>query len=248
MTTTGTQPVAVVTGASAGIGQATAVLLARQGYRVAGLARTKGESRDQITYYQTDLAIVEQIQAAFSRIADDFGRVDILINNAALQVCKPFLELSPEDWDMTHAINVRAIALAAVEAIKLMPGGVGSIVNVASVHSLATAPNIAAYAASKGAVLALTRAMAIELAPHIRVNAVLPGAVDTAMLTSGFERSGDPQAARDYLEKQTVMGRIGKPEEIGEAILFLSDNRRSSFITGQSLVVDGGALARLSTE
>jgi len=247
MTKANAQPVAVVTGASAGIGRAAALLFVEHDYHVINLSRTSGVDDPRISHYAVDLSIAEEIRIVFQKIADDFGRIDVLVNNAALQICKPFTELTADDWDQTYAVNVRAISFASSKAVKQMPKG-GALVNVASVHSLATSSNIAAYAASKGAVLALTRAMAIELAPHIRVNAVLPGAVDTAMLSSGLERSNNPQAARKYLEKHTVMGRIGKPEEISEAILFLADNNRSSYITGQSLVVDGGALAHLSTE
>ena len=125
--------------------------------------------------------------------------------------------------------------------------------NVSSVHAIATSANIAAYAASKGAMLALTRALAIELAPdQIRVNAVLPGAVDTPMLHSGLSRGhlrGDNVLELvQQLGSKHVMGRVGQSQEISEAIYFLADNNRSSFITGQALVVDGGATCRLSTE
>ena len=119
-------------------------------------------------------------------------------------------------------------------------------------HAIATSSNIAAYAASKGALLALTRAMAIELAPdNIRVNAVLPGAVDTPMLRAGLNRENTQdhniEISMRNLEKKHVIGRVGQPEEIGQTILFLADCQ-SSFITGQSIIVDGGATARLSTE
>jgi NAD(P)-dependent dehydrogenase (short-subunit alcohol dehydrogenase family) len=122
---------------------------------------------------------------------------------------------------------------------------------VSSVHAIATSKNIAAYATTKGGLLALTRALAIELAP-IRVNAVLPGAVDTPMLRSGLQRGhlqgDDTEDLVKELENKHIMGRIGKPSEIAEAIYFLSDRDRSSFMTGQALVIDGGATARLSTE
>jgi len=129
----------------------------------------------------------------------------------------------------------------------------GSIVNVGSVHAIATSANIAAYAASKGALSALTRALAIKFAPdQIRVNAVLPGAVKTDMLLAGLQRghlSGDrPDQLLDNLGRKTVMGRVGTSEEIARAILFLADANQSAFMTGQSLVIDGGATARLSTE
>jgi NAD(P)-dependent dehydrogenase (short-subunit alcohol dehydrogenase family) len=125
----------------------------------------------------------------------------------------------------------------------------GAVVNVASVHAFATSRNIAAYAASKGGLMAFTRAAALELAPHdVRVNAVLPGAVDTPALRDGLGRSGAATAAEANLIGRTPLQRIGRPSDIAHAILFLADHQRSSFITGQGLVVDGGALTRLGTE
>jgi glucose 1-dehydrogenase len=126
-------------------------------------------------------------------------------------------------------------------------------VNVSSVHAVATSADIAAYAASKGASQALTRAMALEFARDgIRVNAILPGAVDTPMLHAGLMRGHVQGASVEErmadLGRRTVMGRVGKPEEIARAILFLADSEQSSFMTGQSMIVDGGATARLSTE
>ncbi len=127
------------------------------------------------------------------------------------------------------------------------------MVNVSSVHAIQTSANIAAYAASKGGLLALTRAMAIEFAPdNIRVNAILPGAVDTQMLRSGLGRGhvgdGNINQRLENLARKTVSGKVGLPEEIAAAIHFLADQEQSSFMTGQALVVDGGATARLSTE
>ena len=151
------------------------------------------------------------------------------------------------------ACNVRSIFLSVQKALPLLTRSGGAIVNVSSVHAVATSVGIAAYAASKGALLALTRAMALEFGESgIRANAVLPGAVDTPMLHAGLSRghlSGDNvrQLVRG-LGKKHVMGRVGQPKEIGQTILFLADNDRSSFMTGQALVVDGGATARLSTE
>jgi NAD(P)-dependent dehydrogenase (short-subunit alcohol dehydrogenase family) len=126
-------------------------------------------------------------------------------------------------------------------------------VNVSSVHAVATSSNIAAYAASKGGLLALTRAMAVEWAmDNIRVNAILPGAVDTPMLRAGLNRGhltgGTVIDRLENLARKTVNGRVGLPEEIAHAIYFLADNSQSSFITGQAMIVDGGATARLSTE
>jgi NAD(P)-dependent dehydrogenase (short-subunit alcohol dehydrogenase family) len=151
------------------------------------------------------------------------------------------------------ASNLRSIFLTAREGYPLLRAARGAIVNVSSVHAVATSVEIAAYAASKGGSLALTRAMALEFARDgVRVNAVLPGAVDTPMLHAGLMRGhvqgGTLEERMADLASRTVMGRIGAPEEIARTILFLADSTQSSFMTGQSIVVDGGATCRLSTE
>jgi NAD(P)-dependent dehydrogenase (short-subunit alcohol dehydrogenase family) len=177
-----------------------------------------------------------------------------LVNNAAVQIAKPLLETSAEEWDTVMGSNLRAVFLSVKLAHPLFKAaGGGAIVNVSSVHAIATSANIASYAASKGGLLALTRAMAIEFAPdQIRVNAILPGAVDTPMLHAGLSRGhvggGTLPERLENLASKTVIGRVGKPEEIARAIYFLADHHQSSFMTGQALVVDGGATARLSTE
>ena len=155
---------------------------------------------------------------------------------------------------MVMESNLRSVYLAIRHAYPLLKAdGGGSIVNVGSVHAVATSANIAAYAASKGALLALTRALAIEFAADkVRVNTIQPGAVDTPMLRSGLNRGhlqGDStmELVR-ALGARHVIGRVGQPDEIGRAILFLADPTWSSFVTGQALTVDGGATSRLSTE
>jgi glucose 1-dehydrogenase len=171
-----------------------------------------------------------------------------------MQISKPLLQTSVEEWDAVMASNLRSVFLSVKLAHPLFKaGGGGAIVNVSSVHAVATSANIAAYAASKGGLLALTRAMAIEFAPdNIRVNAILPGAVDTPMLRAGLNRGhvsgGDIQTRLDNLARKTVNGRVGQPVEIAHAIYFLADEKQSSFMTGQAMIVDGGATARLSTE
>jgi NAD(P)-dependent dehydrogenase (short-subunit alcohol dehydrogenase family) len=179
--------------------------------------------------------------------------LDVLVNNAAYQIAKPLIETTVEEWDLVMASNLRSVFLSAKLAHSLLKMHGAAIVNVSSVHAIQTSANIAAYAASKGGLLALTRAMAIEFAPdNIRVNAILPGAVDTPMLRAGLGRGhvghGDMQERLDNLARKTVNGRVGTPEEIAHAIYFLADNEQSSFMTGQALVIDGGATARLSTE
>ena len=246
--------VALITGVSSGIGSATAKLFAQEGWHVIGVARRKMSKLEGINHYISgDVSKVFDVQRIFDEITNEEGRIDALINNAGIQICKLLVETTIDEWDAIMNTNVRSIFLCVKNAYPLMHEHGGSIVNVSSVHAIATSASIAAYAASKGAILALTRAMAIELAhENIRVNAVLPGAVDTPMLREGFKRGhlevSDPQQQIEELSRRTVIGRVGMPEEIAQAILFLADESRSSFITGQMLVVDGGATAKLSTE
>ncbi|UCG13677.1 MAG: SDR family oxidoreductase [Deltaproteobacteria bacterium] len=246
--------VALITGVMGGIGKATARAFAASGWRVIGVDRLRIDAASSIHHaIKADMADVEESQRIFNEVGNDERRIDALINNAAIQTCKPLVETSPGEWDAVMATNVRSVYLAVRHAYPLMQGRNSAIVNVSSVHAVATSASIAAYAASKGALLALTRALAIELAPDlIRVNAILPGAVDTPMLhaglTRGHLRGSSIKGLMEDLGRRTVIGRVGHPDEIAEAILFLADNRRSSYITGQALVVDGGATAKLSTE
>ncbi len=246
--------VVLITGAAGGIGSATAATFHRSGWRVVGVDRRpmpRGHSVDHcITGDISEPGMPEHI---FEEVRKREGRLDALVNNAAIQICKPILKTTIEDWDRTMASNVRSVFLAVRCAYPLLKKSKGTIVNVSSVHAIATSVGIAAYAASKGALLALTRAMALEFGKdHVRVNTVLPGAVDTPMLHAGLSRAARRGNKTDMLirglGRKHVMGRVGKPKEIAEAILFLADRRQSSYMTGQALIVDGGASARLSTE
>lgn len=242
--------VVLVTGVAGGIGVATAEAFRRAGWSVAGIDRTEAPGTELDAYARLDLGADE----AGSRVAsfvDGLARVDAVVNNAAVQIAAPMLAIELDDWERTMAVNLRAALLTTRAAHGALSRSRGAVVNVGSVHALATSRGLSAYAASKGGLLALTRAAALELAPDgIRVNAVLPGAVDTAMLRDGVSRwAGDDEAgAIRSLAARTPLGRVGTPADVAEAILFLADDERSSFITGQALVVDGGALARLSTE
>jgi glucose 1-dehydrogenase len=246
--------IVLITGASGGIGRATAETFNRQGWFVIGVDKTELKNLPGISHFIIgDVAQVDCWETVASQLDDRGGRVNVLVNNAAIQNYKPLVKTTPEEWDAVMASNLRSVYLAVSYLYPFMKKDGGAIVNVSSVHAIATSVNTAAYAASKGAVSALTRALAIELAPDgIRVNAVLPGAVDTPMLRSGLSRGhlsgSNLKELMDNLAQKTVLGKIGKAEEIAQAILFLSDHRKSSFITGQSVVVDGGATVKLSTE
>jgi len=246
----------LVTGAAGGIGRASVALFDMKGWRVIGVDRDSYRTPfpRKGLFIKADISRSEELEDIFKRASDFTGRLDALVNNAAMQIAKPILNTSVEEWDSVMASNLRSVFLSAKLAYPLLrKANGGAIVNVSSVHAVQTSANIAAYAASKGGLLALTRAMAIEFAPdNIRVNAVLPGAVDTPMLRAGLGRGhvgeGDIQTRLDNLARKTVNGRVGKPEEIARVIYFLSDLEQSSFMTGQAMIVDGGATARLSTE
>jgi NAD(P)-dependent dehydrogenase (short-subunit alcohol dehydrogenase family) len=204
-------------------------------------------------FFAADVARENEVKAVLEGVGREVDRLDALVNNAAIQTFKPILETEIDEWDAVMASNLRSAYLMARQAHPLLRAAAGAVVNVSSVHAVATSVDIAAYAASKGGLVALTRAMALEFAPDgIRVNAVLPGAVDTPMLRDGLRRSflkgTSIESRMAELGRRTAMGRVGRPEEIAQCILFLADVARSSFITGQMLIADGGATARLSTE
>jgi len=246
----------LITGAAGGIGGATVKLFAEKGWKVIGVDR-KPKTDDfpkNGMYIQADISQPEQLKGIYEQVSDFTHSLDAVVNNAAVQIAKPLIETTADEWDMVMASNLRSVFLGAKLAYPLLKAeGGGAIVNTSSVHAVATSANIAAYAASKGGLLALTRAMAIEFAPDdIRVNAILPGAVDTPMLRAGLDRGhvgdGGVLDRLENLARKTVNGRVGQPEEIASSIYFLADNTQSSFMTGQAMIVDGGATARLSTE
>lgn len=246
----------LITGAAGGIGRAAVALFTQKGWRAIGVDRSDfgADFPGKGLFIRSDIARAEEMEGIFEKVKAVTDSLDALVNNAAVQVAKPLVETSVEEWDAVMAANLRSVFLGVKLAHPLLKAGKGgSIVNVSSVHAVQTSANIAAYAASKGGLLALTRAMAIEFAPdNIRVNAILPGAVDTPMLRAGLGRGhaghGDMQERLDNLARKTVNGRVGTPAEIANAIYFLADAEQSSFMTGQSMIVDGGATARLSTE
>ncbi|HAF62283.1 MAG TPA: NAD(P)-dependent oxidoreductase [Anaerolineaceae bacterium] len=247
--------IVLITGAAGGIGSATVRRFSQAGWKVIGVDRREFEEDfpSDGLFILADISKPQDISAIYDQASAFSPYLNAVVNNAAVQISKPIVETSIEEWDMVMASNLRSAFLGAKFAHPLLvKAGGGAIVNVSSVHAVATSVNVAAYAASKGGMLALTRAMAIEFAPdNIRVNAVLPGAVDTAMLRDGMNRGqhggASMQERLENLARKTVNGRIGQPQEIANTIFFLA-GEQSSFMTGQALIVDGGATARLSTE
>ena len=251
-----TGKVALVTGMAAGIGRATFELLAAEGARVLGCdVRDDGERAAselrarglEAAFMVADVSRRSDVERLVAETVQRFGGLDVVVNNAAVGVFHKTVESTEEDeWDRTLAINLKSVYLVSRAAVPhLRARGGGSIVNVSSVHAFATTEGVAAYAAAKGGVLALSRQMALDLArDKIRVNAVVPGAVDTTMLQTHAELEGKSYEELGFVFDAAKIGRIGKPEEIARAILFLASDD-SSFMTGAPLIVDGGLLARL---
>lgn len=247
--------VVLVTGVFGGIGYETAKVFKKNGWVVAGIDKFHGKDSEHAIdhFFCMDCSEVETVDHVQRFIEDKYGKLDCLVNNAAVQVCKSIDDTTEEEWDLVFKNNIRANYLFIRKMHGLIKNAVGSIVNVSSVHAFATSKDISAYAASKGAILAFTRSTALEFAHEgIRVNAVLPGAVNTNMLRAGLERGnfgGESIDKRiENLGQKSPAGKVGSPEEIAKCIYFLGDNEWSSFVTGQSLVADGGVLAQLSSE
>ncbi len=244
----------LVTGAAGGIGRATVESFEQSGWAVIAVDRQSGSGfSGTVRAVTADVSVPESVDRLFEDVLQTTDRLEALVNNAAIQICKPLVDMQPDEWDAVMGSNLRSVYLTARRGYPLLKKAKGAIVNVSSVHALATSVDLAAYAASKGALMALTRAMALEFAPDgIRVNAILPGAVDTRMLRDGLGRghlSGlTVEEQLQALGKRTALGRVGRPDEIARAIQFLVDEEQASFITGQAMIVDGGATARLSTE
>jgi NAD(P)-dependent dehydrogenase (short-subunit alcohol dehydrogenase family) len=246
---------ALITGAAGGIGAATVKLFHQKGWKTfATDRRDQKPDLEGVDFLACDVSQPVEVEGLFDWLGKKTDALHALVNNAAVQISKPIVEMTVDEWDETLACNLRSVFLNVRTGYDLLKQADHSaIVNVSSVHAIATSTGIAAYAASKGGLLALTRALAIEFASdQIRVNAILPGAVDTEMLRSGLSRGhvsgGSIEDRLQELGDRTVMGRVGEPEEIAAAIYFLADEEQSSFMTGNALVVDGGATTRLSTE
>lgn len=239
--------VAVITGAGAGIGEATAILLAKEGAKVC--CNSISESALKVVqkiqkfggdaiFVQVDVSIEEEAKKIIDKTIEAYGKIDILFNNAGIVVGGAIDTTTTEDWDRVMAVNVRGIYLISKYAVPHLKKTKGTIINNSSSVAFKGVANRAAYTASKGAVLSMTRAMAADyLDDKIRVNAICPGTTDTPSLAGRLSKYPDPEAARkDFIARQR-MGRLGTSEEIAQGVLFLALNE---FCTGISLSIDGG--------
>jgi len=247
--------VCIVTGGGSGIGRATALLFAREGAQLAIADKRKDAaqavSQDCARQGVTAIAIEMDVAKAADarRMVDEttkaFGRLDVLVNNAGYGIAGSVVDTEEQAWDDLMSVNVRGVFLCAKFAIPAMKAnGGGVIVNTASVVAAVGIRNRAAYCASKGAVAALTRAIAMDhVGDGIRCNAVAPGTIDTPYFSEILAKSPDAAAIRHGLEQRQLMGRLGTPEEIAAGILFLASDE-SRFATGSILTLDGGWTAQ----
>ncbi|HEY5728699.1 MAG TPA: glucose 1-dehydrogenase [Anaerolineales bacterium] len=242
--------VALITGGNRGIGLATAQLFAQEGAKVMLFARdqAKGEmeagSISGAKFIQGDVTNAEDCQRAVEESIREFGGLDILVNCAGIIFRNRTVEQTTEDeWGATFDVNVKGTFLMCKYAMPALRERKGCVVNLSSYVGLVGFRGASAYAASKAAIINLTRSMALDHAREsVRVNAVCPGSVDTEMIHAAWEKYGDVDEARRLWAEKHPMGRIAQPEEIARSILFLASDD-ASFITGTALAVDGGLTA-----
>jgi NAD(P)-dependent dehydrogenase (short-subunit alcohol dehydrogenase family) len=226
----------VVTGCSSGIGEAIAAAFGRAGARVAGISLDGGGPGDGI-FAAGDTGDREAVEGLAARVVEEWGGIDVWVNNAARLMVKPIVETSDEDWHGLLAANLHGYFYGCRAAARDMTarGEGGRIVNISSAADVQGIPDLGAYTAAKGAIVGLTKVLALELAPAgVTVNCVAPGAIDTPLNAKAYT----PEVRRTY-EQRIGLGRIGTPDEIAGVVLFVASDA-SRYLTGQELVVDGG--------
>jgi NAD(P)-dependent dehydrogenase (short-subunit alcohol dehydrogenase family) len=247
-----TGKVALVTGAGSGIGRAISIRFAQEGARVAAASRTRETVEEtaqlaggETLALQADVSDEASVGAMVEKTLARFGRIDILVNNAGIGTTKSILECEPEEWDRVFAVNVRGVYLSTRAVLPgMLAQGEGVIINIASALGLVGVPKRAAYCASKGAVITLTKQVATEYAGQgVRCNCICPGTVDSPWVGRLLDATDDPAGARQALEARHPLQRLATTDEIAAAALYLA-SADAAFMTGSALVMDGGQLAR----
>ncbi len=233
--------VAIITGGSSGIGASTVNEFLKTGYRVIVFDRIKGEKwTDQPEWVSLDVTDEAAINTAVHNVTEQWGRIDVLVNNAGIQRYGTVIETGSDLWDEVMNVNLKSMFLCAKAVLPIMEKQKsGVIINVSSVQAFHSQQRVAAYTTSKSAILGLTRSIAVDFAPHIRCMAVCPGTVDTEMLRDALALAEDPAAVLKECEQMHLTQRIGKPEEVASLIEFLSGDK-AAFMTGQAIRIDGG--------
>ena len=247
--------VILVSGGGSGIGQAAALAFAREGGRVVVFERGREAARRFETLLgeqgleghslTVDVSRARDVQRGVAAVTIRYGAIHVLVNNAGVEHTATLHETAEEDWDRVLGVNLKGVFLLSRQVLPVMVrAGGGAVVNLGSISGLLGWPAYAAYAASKGGVIQLSRQMAVDYARHnIRVNCVCPGTTWTPLVERLFAQEGDPEAAKAAIAARHPLGRFARPEEIAEAILFLA-SEEASFITGVVLPVDGGYTAK----
>lgn len=248
-----TGKVALVTGAARGIGQGIALKFAQEGAKVGVLDVNAADAQSVVDVMGADCGIAlgadirdpEQVARAVARLRERFGVCDVLVNNAAVMPAGRLHETSLDDFDRCLAVNLRGTYLVSSAVIPAMlERGKGSIIHMASVTGLRGLPGLAAYSATKGALIALARAMSTDYARDgIRVNAVSPGTIDSPMLHEFVAAQSDPESKRRQFDAMHPIGRVGTIEEVANVFVFLASDE-SSFVTGSNYEVDGGLASK----
>lgn len=235
----------IVTGGIKGIGRACVEVFLKAGSKVTvfdidnSIDQLEG-NEDNCTYYKIDVAQEKQVNEGIQASIHKFGEVDILVNNAGIVRYASVTETSEEVWDEILGVNLKSYFLCAKHAIpSMLKKGKGVVINVSSVQAFLSQHMVAAYTASKSAILGLTRSIAIDYAPHVRCVAVCPGTIDTPMYRNGLQESPHPEEVHQECIDMHPLKRLGTPEQVAELIAFLASDK-ASFITGQSYRIDGG--------
>jgi len=242
--------VAIVTGGGQGIGLGISLALLDAGAAILVAQRSplppELADQDRVDWIEADLSQAESYAVIAQATQQAFGKVDILINNAGFMFEKTLEEMQLEEWNRMLAVNLTAPVFLSKHLLPLLRAGSGgSIINIGSIEGLAANPEHAAYCASKGGLHALTRAMAVDLGKDdIRVNAIAPGWIRSALSDDYINAQQDPQTAWEDLYKMHPAGRIGKPEDVGKLAVYLASDD-STFVTGQVIVIDGGRTSKL---